>query len=128
MARRPRPFEGRASDQFRHPGGSGRMLSGGRLAAGLVVVHARVVVLAVRDFDLDVPGLWKPRIAKPSNNTWTGMISSVTRPRMPSSSAGELKPALSRSNHCGPAIAAKIARMMASAATSGRTPRFQRAA
>ena len=52
---------------------------------------------------------------------------SVSIPRMFASSAGLAKPALSRVNHCGPAMAAKMPRMIASAAASGRTPRFQRA-
>jgi hypothetical protein len=46
---------------------------------------------------------------------------------MLSSSGGLVKPVLSRANHSGPAMAAKISRMIANAAASGRTPRFQRA-
>ena len=89
MARRPRPFEGRASDQFRHPGGSGRMLSGGRLAAG-----PRRSACPAGSAGRPGP---RPRRSRPAGSrasrsraTAPGreMISSVTRPRMPSSSAG----------------------------------------
>jgi hypothetical protein len=38
-----------------------------------------------------------------------------------------VKPSLSRSSQAGPATAAKMPRMIASAAIIGRTPRLQRA-
>ena len=44
-----------------------------------------------------------------------------------SSSAGLVKPALSRSNHAGADTAAKISRMIENAAATGSSPRFQRA-
>jgi uncharacterized membrane protein YjjP (DUF1212 family) len=40
--------------------------------------------------------------------------------------AGSVNPVLSRSNHAGVATAAKMAMMIARAAMTGRTPRFQR--
>ena len=61
------------------------------------------------------------------SRAWTGTISSVMSPSTLASRAGSVKPSLSRSNHAGPAIAAKISRMIASAAATGSTPRFQRA-
>ena len=48
------------------------------------------------------------------------------RPRIDSSSAGSVKPVLSRSNHAGAETAAKISRTIASAAATGSTPRLQR--
>jgi len=48
------------------------------------------------------------------------------KPRTFSLSAGFVKPVLSRANQAGAATAAKISRMIASAAATGRTPRFQR--
>ena len=56
----------------------------------------------------------------------TGTMSSVMSPSRLASSAGSVKPVLSRSNHAGPETAAKMSRMIASAARR-RTPRFQRA-
>ena len=55
------------------------------------------------------------------------MMISVTSPTTLSLSAGDVNPLLSRSNHSGPAMAAKMPRMIASAAAIGSTPRFQRA-
>ena len=61
------------------------------------------------------------------SSAWTGTISSVTSPSTLASRPGWAKPSLSRSNQAGPAIAAKMSMMIASAAATGRTPRFQRA-
>ena len=51
---------------------------------------------------------------------------SVSVPSRSSGSAGDSSPSLERANHSGAEIAAKIARMIASAAATGSTPRFQR--
>ena len=56
----------------------------------------------------------------------SGTISAVSSPMMPSSSVGFVKPALSRSNHCGAETAEKISMMIASALATGRIPRLQR--
>ena len=45
-------------------------------------------------------------------------------PAVPKTDSGVEKPVLSRSNQSGPAIAAKITRMIASAAATGSGPRF----
>jgi len=43
-------------------------------------------------------------------------------PTIVAPSSGSSKPALSRSNHCGPLIAQKISRMIANVAATGSRP------
>ena len=52
------------------------------------------------------------------------MIAQI-RPSRSASSAGSVRPVLSRSNHAGAETAAKIPSTIASAATTGSRPRFQ---
>ena len=76
---------------------------------------------------LDLPLLVKPIIATTISSSWTGTRTTVSSPSRSSGSAGESSPSLARANQSGAEIAAKIARMIASAAATGSRPRFQRA-
>ena len=68
----------------------------------------------------------KPIIATTTRISWTGTTIRVSSPSRSSGRAGESRPSLERANQSGAAIAAKIARITASAAATGRIPRDQR--
>ena len=95
---------------------------------GVLTVAAALAIIMLIFAAIAAPGWFerdKEGFADPGLDP--SVLGLVTLLIVLASMPGCAKPSLSRSNHCGPAIAAKMSMTIASAAATGSTPRFQRA-